>query len=83
MSESFGFTGPYVSIYGITQNFPSSLNDSPLFLQMREEIVGQFVTIGEISGFYGIFKIFLGDLPKPRYPSQGTQATLTQETKKV
>ena len=26
-------------------------------------------TIGEISGFYGIFQIFPGDLPKPRCPS--------------
>ena len=26
-------------------------------------------TIDEISGFYGIFQIFPGDLPKPRYPN--------------
>ena len=39
---------------------------------------------GNKSGFYGIFQIFPG-FTQSRYPSQGTQATLTQdkETKKV
>ena len=33
---------------------------------------------GQLAEFYGIFKIFPGS-----NPSQGTQAMLTQETKKV
>ena len=63
------------AVYGITWNFPSSLNDSPLFLQMREEIGGQLVKLVDFMEYSRYFQEI--------YPSQGTQAMLTQETKKV
>ena len=52
-----------------------ALDASPLFLSNDG---GNRWTIGEISGFYGIFQIFPGDLPKPRYPNHANS-----ETKKV
>ena len=45
-------------------NFPSSLNNSPLFLQMREEIGGQLVKLVDFMEYSRYFQ----DLPKPRYP---------------
>ena len=48
----------------------------------REEIYEQLVKLDNWLSFYGIFKIFPG-FAQSRYPSQGTQAMLTQEAKKV
>ena len=93
VSESFGFTGPYIcwAVQGTLGNSDSQwiitiTKDSPynsmVILIKRQQF--SLKQRRKISGFYGIFQIFPGStLPKPRYPSQGTQAMLTQETKKV
>ena len=55
-----------------------SLDISPLFLQMREEISEQLKQLVELVDFMEYSRYFQ-DLP---YPSQGTQATLTQRQRK-
>ena len=49
---------------------------------MRGEIYEQLVKLDNWLSLWNIQDIFLG-FTQSRYPSQGTQATLTQETKKV
>ena len=61
---------------GNSDNF-HSLNFSPLFLQWEGEIDGQLVKLDNWLSLWNIQDI------SRIYPSQGTQATLTQETKKV
>ena len=89
VSESFGFTGPYIcwAVQGTLGNSDSQwiitiTKDSPNTLTViLIKVTFSFKHRRKISG---IFQIFPGStLPKPRYPSQGTQAMLTQETKKV
>ena len=65
---------------GNSDNF-RSLNFCPVFLQWEGKYMNNQWnwTIGWV---YGIFKIFPG-FTQSRYPSQGTQAMLTHETKKV
>ena len=55
-----------------------SLDVSPLFLQTREEISEQFEQLVKLVDFMEYSRYFQ-DLP---YPSQGTQAMLTQRQRK-
>ena len=48
------------------------LDASPLFLSNEGR---NRWTISEISGFYGIFQKFPGDLPKQMYPSHANSKT--------
>ena len=65
-------------LYGITWNIWGILIISPLFLQTREKISEQFAQLVKLVDFMEYSRYF-----QEIYPSQGTKAMLTQETKKV
>ena len=53
-------------IYGHFTNFATNFQEISIISSYKG---WNRWAIDEISGFHGIFQIFPGDLPKPRYPS--------------
>ena len=62
VSESFGFAEPLTWMMVICYLLQYISLTFQYFLQTREEIGGQFM---KLLDFYGIYKIFPEDLPKP------------------